>query len=132
MANKKKSATKAPTKGTKKPTATSKRKTTTPAKRGGNALQKKPSAESIFAGATEISLTENKIAVTRSTAKSASGKYSEKTTRDYHDRTPANMKAFREAVSTHEVKKVTVKLKEEKPRKFEDKGTDAKKSAKRK
>ena len=75
---------------------------------------KKPAAKagkSIFAGATEISMTANKIAVTKSASQSSKGKYSEKTTREYHERTPANMRAFNDVMNNRAVKKVTVKLK---------------------
>lgn len=75
---------------------------------------KKPAAKagkSIFAGATEISMTANKIAVTKSASQSSKGKYSERTTREYHERTPANMRAFNDVMNNRAVKKVTVKLK---------------------
>ena len=73
-------------------------------------LVKKPAA-GLLEGATEVSMTENKIAVTRSTSKSTNGKYSERTTREYYDRTPANMKAFNDVLNNRALKKVTVKLK---------------------
>lgn len=104
-----KSKEKTPAKGAKTPVK-GKEKPAQLTRRGKKNLQKKP-AENIFAGATEISMTENKIAVTRSSSKSSNGKYSERTTRVYHERTPANEKALKEAITNGGVKKVTVKLK---------------------
>ncbi len=104
-------------KGAKKP-VTHKKKSAPVAKRGagktantGRKSLVKKSAAGLFEGATEISVTENKIAVTRNTSKSANGKYSERTTREYHDRTSATMKAFNDVLNNRAVKKVTVKLK---------------------
>ena len=115
-------------KGAKKP-ETCKKNSTQATKRGGKALQKKPSAENVFAGATEISVTENKIAVTKSTAKSVNGKYFERTVREYHERTPENMRAFQQVLNDCEAKKVTVQLKAEQPQKKPTTQSAAKKSS---
>lgn len=70
------------------------------------ALRKNP-----FAGASEVSITQNKIAVTRSSNQSGKGNYKSESTRSYHDKTPANMKALDELMNGQTVKKVTVKFK---------------------
>lgn len=64
-----------------------------------------------FAGASEVSITQNKIAVTRSSNQSGKGNYKSESTRSYHDKTPANMKALDELMNGQTVKKVTVKFK---------------------
>ena len=69
------------------------------------ALRKNP-----FAGASEVSITQNKIAVTRSSNQSGKGNYKSESTRSYHDKTPANMKALDELMNGQTVKKVTVKF----------------------
>lgn len=110
--------TKAPAKDAKTPKTGKKRSTQVAkhgavqtARRGRRSSVKKSTEKSIFAGASEIAMTENKIAVTRSSSKSSNGKYSEKTTREYHDRTPENMRAFQGVLNDRDVKKVTIKLK---------------------
>lgn len=70
------------------------------------ALRKNP-----FAGASEVSITQNKIAVTRSSNQSGKGNYKSESTRTYHEKTPANMKALDELMNGQTVKKVTVKFK---------------------
>lgn len=115
----KKTKSKTPGKGANKPvrgkkacTHVTRRKAAQTAKTGQKrAALKKPEGKKIFEGATEISMTENKIAVTRSTKKNVSGSYSASTTREYHDRTPANMKALNDVLNNRAVKKITVKLK---------------------
>lgn len=59
----------------------------------------------------EITVTKNKISVTRERSVNKQGKYTKHTTREYHDRTPANMRAFNEILNRKGLKKVTVKLK---------------------
>lgn len=88
-----------------------KRKAPRAAKKGQRSPVKKSAEKSIFAGASEIAMTQNKIAVTRSSSKSSNGRYSERTTRDYHDKTPENMRAFQGVLKDRDVKKVTVTLK---------------------
>ena len=100
---------KIPVKSSTKPKAAVQKKGTTAATKRGSA--KPTPKKNIFAGASEISITENNIAVTRSVSKSVNGKYSERTTREYHDQTPANMRAVNDIVSKSAVKKITVKLK---------------------
>ncbi len=72
---------------------------------------KRTSGDELFKGATEISLTENKIAITKSVSRSTNGKYTSTTKREYHDRTPANMRAFESALKKGGMKKITVKMK---------------------
>ncbi len=80
--------------------------------------QRKPAAlkpaKNIFDGAKEISLTENKIAVTRSASRSRNGRYSENLTREYHEKTPENLKALDSVLNNRQLKKVTVQFKSEK------------------
>ncbi len=63
-----------------------------------------------FEGATEISLTPNKIAVVRSVSDSRNGKFQQKTERKYYDKTPENMKGV-QAILASGIKKITVKVK---------------------
>lgn len=114
----KKTKTKAPAKGAgtpgkgrKKCTQVAKRPAAKTAKTRQKKRAVKPAGNNIFEGATEISMTENKIAVTRSTSRSTNGKYSERTTREYHEKTPANMRALGDIMNDRDVKKITVKLK---------------------
>ena len=98
---------KTPVKSSTKPKAAVRKKGTAAMRRWDAAT--KP--QNIFAGASEISITENKIAVTRSVSKNVDGKYSERTTREYYEKTPANMRAFNDVANNSAVKKITVKLK---------------------
>lgn len=91
----------------KKPARTTSK---TPAK-AARTPAKRSNTPEIFKGATEIAITENKIAVTKSVSKSANGKYTSTTKREYHDRTPANMRAFESAIKKGGMKKITVKMK---------------------
>lgn len=111
-------AAKTPAKGAGKPVTGKKRSAPITKRCGGQAVKKgreslvkKPTAKGIFTGATEISLTQNKIAVTRSSSKSVKGMYAENTTRVYHDPTPANVRALKDVVNESNVKKITVALK---------------------
>lgn len=113
------SASKAPAKGAKAPTA-GKKKSAPVAKckqlQAAKAGQKSPKTsnpakKSIFEGATEVSVTGNKIAITRKTSQSKHGKYSERTTRDYVDVTPESEKELQKLLGSKTVKKVTVALK---------------------
>lgn len=115
MATKKtnKKGAKTPTTGKKKSTQVAKCGTKQAAKTGQKSSGAiKPAGRNIFAGATEISMTGGKIAVTRSVSENVNGKYSERTTREYHDPTPENMAALKEVMGSHDVKKITVKLSE--------------------
>ncbi len=91
--------------------AKDKKKSGSVTRRNKKSMAIKPAGSRIFEGATEISLTENKIAVTRSISKSSKGNYSEMTVREYHDRTPENMRAFGNVTNKRGVKKITVNLK---------------------
>ncbi len=99
-------------KGKNKPVQPIKRETVQRAKERNQSLAKpKCAASGIFKGATEISVTENKIAVTRNMSHSAKGSFVQTETRVYHDMTPANVSALRKVVNGNDVKKITVKLK---------------------
>lgn len=104
-----KAGAKAPVKRTGKPAASvCKKGQSKPAARSKTAVAKKKNP---FAGASEVSITQNKIAVTKSSNQSGKGNYKSESTRTYHDKTPANMKALDELMSGQTVKKVTVKFK---------------------
>ena len=100
-----KAGAKAPVKRTGKPAAKGQSK---PAARTKTAVTKKKNP---FAGASEVSITQNKIAVTKSCNQSGKGNYKSESTRTYHEKTPANMKALDELMNGQAVKKVTVKFK---------------------
>lgn len=116
--------------GKKKCTRTKRKAAQTAKTRMKSAVTKKPEGKKIFEGATEISMTENKIAVTCAKKRNVKGSYSASTTREYHDKTAANMRAFNEVLSNREVKKVTVKLKQGSKPKSVAKKTTAKKPKK--
>lgn len=112
MKGKKRTKTKACVTGRNKPVRAAKHKTVRTSKASKKSLAKpKGAAGGIFKGATEISLTENKIAVTRCMSHSAKGSFVQTETRTYHDITPANANALKKVVLSDDVKKITVKLK---------------------
>lgn len=82
------------------------------AKKGAGTTAKKASApkKNIFEGASEITVTDNKFVVTRTRSVNKNGRYENTEVRDYHDKTPANVKAFNDLVANQAVKKVTVKM----------------------
>ena len=65
----------------------------------------------IFAGAKEVAITENKIAVIRTVSENVNGRYEKREVREYHDKTPANMAALDRKLSSAPTKKVCVKCK---------------------
>jgi len=64
-----------------------------------------------FAGASEVSVTENKIIVTREVSENRRGRYQRSEVRDYLDKTPSNMAALNSKLKNTAVKKITVKFK---------------------
>ncbi len=93
-----------------------KAKTTVPAKaKPAAAAKKKPASPAVkgglFGGATEISMTENKISVTKKVSENKNGRFEQHEVRTYHDKTPANMRALQAAIQSGNAKKVTVKFK---------------------
>lgn len=72
---------------------------------------KRSDTPEIFKGATEVSLTQNKIIVTKMKSKNVNGRYEKKEVREYHDKTPANMNALNRQLVNVEPKKVSVKFK---------------------
>lgn len=92
------------------------RKRATPVKAKTSAPTKKKSAQlaqqnGLFGGATEISMTKNKISVTKKVSASRNGRFEQHEVRTYHDKTPANMRALQSAIQSGDAKKVTVKFK---------------------
>ena len=92
------------------------RKRATPTKaKPAAAAKKKPAQvalkDSLFSGATEISMTENKISVTKRVSATANGRFEQHEVRTYHDKTPANIRALQNAIQSGNAKKVTVKFK---------------------
>lgn len=65
----------------------------------------------LFSGATEISMTANKISVTKKMSENKNGRFEQHEVRTYHDKTPANMRALQDAIQRGNTKKVTVKFK---------------------
>lgn len=82
------------------------------ARKGAGTTAKKAGApkKNIFEGASEITVTDNKFVVTRTRSVTKNGRYENTEVRDYHDKTPANVKAFNDLVANQAVKKVTVKM----------------------
>lgn len=120
-------ATKQGKKKTVKPAATATRKPKAPApkscaakrssgvqtaRKGGKTPEKKESTpkKNIFAGASEVSVTDNKFIVTRIKTEQKDGRYEKREVREYHDKTPENVRAFNDRVTNSPVKKVSVKL----------------------
>lgn len=66
---------------------------------------------SVFAGASEVSVTDNKIIVTREVSKNRRGRYQRSEVREYIDKTPANMAALNSKLKNTAAKKITVKFK---------------------
>ena len=92
------------------------RKRATPAKAKPTAAAKKKPAQVAlkdgpFSGATEISMTANKISVTKKVSANKNGRFEQHEVRTYHDKTPANMRALQSAIQSGNAKKVTVKFK---------------------
>lgn len=65
----------------------------------------------IFAGAKEVAITENKIAVIRTVSENVNGRYEKREVREYHDKTPVSMAALDRKLSSAPTKKVCVKFK---------------------
>lgn len=65
----------------------------------------------LITGASEISVTENKIIVKREISENVRGRYSRSEVREYLDKTPSNMAAVNRKLQSTEAKKVTVKFK---------------------
>ena len=64
-----------------------------------------------FAGASEVSVTDNAIIVTREVSVNKRGRYQRSEVRDYLEKTPANMAALNRKLQSTAAKKVTVKFK---------------------
>lgn len=64
-----------------------------------------------FAGASEVSITENKIILTREVSENRRGRYQRSEVREYLDKTPSNMAALNRKLQGTTAKKVTVKFK---------------------
>ena len=119
LSEEKKSAAKkrsAPVKQGRPAVATAPRKRATPVKAKPTApAKKKPSQivpkDGLFSGATEISMTTNKISVTKKVSANKNGRFEQHEVRTYHDKTPANMRALQNAIQSGNAKKVTVKFK---------------------
>lgn len=93
---------------TRKRAAPVKTKVATPTKNKPTQLVQK---DSLFRGATEISMTANKISVTKKVSTNTNGRFEQHEVRTYHDKTPANMRALQNAIQSGNAKKVTVKFK---------------------
>ncbi len=65
--------------------------------------------KNIFSGAAEISVTKNRIAVTRKMSQSKNGCFVKEETRKYYPKTPENMQALSKVMNETPVKKLTVK-----------------------
>ena len=97
---------------TKRAAAPAKRKTSAPAKKKAAAPAKtKSGLRGAFGGATEISMTANKISVTKKVSENRNGRFEQHEVRTYHDKTPENMRALQNAIRSGDAKKVTVKFK---------------------
>ena len=59
----------------------------------------------------EISLTKNKISVTRERSVKSTGQYSKQVSREYYPITQETIKAMNEAANDSNVKKITVQMK---------------------
>ncbi len=68
-----------------------------------------------LASASEVSVTDNAIIVTREVSENKHGRYQRSEVRDYFDKTPANMAALNRKLESADknaaVKKITVKFK---------------------
>lgn len=89
----------------KKSTAVQKRTNTKPAARKNPAGR---AGKVNFDGACKVSLTANKIVVTRKKSMSRQGQYVKTETRNYYDRTPENMQAFDRYTKGADARKIDV------------------------
>lgn len=82
------------------------------ARKGAGTTAKKASApkKNIFEGASEVSVTGNKFIVTRTKTEQKNGRYEKREVREYHDKTPENIRAFNDRMMNSPVKKISVKL----------------------
>ncbi len=103
------------------------RVTQSPVKRGETTASKKKNAKSAEKKKTEsvlkqigiesvkdvreISLTKNKISVTRERSVKSTGQYSKQVSREYYPITQETIKAMNEAANDSNVKKITVQMK---------------------
>ena len=125
MATTKKQTKKPAAKRTTKPATTTKKPARKPVKAKKKAVvvpaKKKPvkrknpagvrKKSGIFDGATEIAVTENKIAVTRKMSGGTKGRFEQSEIRTYHDRTAQTDREFEKLMNERLCKKVIVKLK---------------------
>ncbi len=102
-------------KRTVRPTAATTAKKSTTKANAAAAVKKKPAQvalnDGLFSGATEISMTANKISVTKKVSANTNGRFEQHEVRTYHDKTPANIRALQNAIQSGNAKKVTVKFK---------------------